>query len=150
MSLFLLLQQCPVCLVRLTWMVSEIGGWWPYSCCFVGCWFQDLFDITRSILVQFPFSFLSVRFVSVHVVHPYRNMDTTAAWKKVCFILSDRLDFYMINYLSIAVNAFGSRLFMSLSVDPIYQPLRSGRIWHKVKFLSGVNRFEFKVFLLLD
>ena len=22
--------------------------------------------------------------------------------------------------------------------DPIYQPLRSGRIWHKVKFLSGV------------
>ena len=22
--------------------------------------------------------------------------------------------------------------------DPIYQPLRSGRIWHKVNFLSGV------------
>ena len=24
------------------------------------------------------------------------------------------------------------------SVYPIYQPLRSGRIWHKVNFLSGV------------
>ena len=23
-------------------------------------------------------------------------------------------------------------------LDPIYQPLRSGRIWHKVNFLSGV------------
>ena len=22
--------------------------------------------------------------------------------------------------------------------DPIYQPLRSGKIWHKVNFLSGV------------
>ena len=32
--------------------------------------------------------------------------------------------------------------------DHIYQPLRSGRIWHKVK--AGFNRFEFRVFLLLD
>ena len=28
-------------------------------------------------------------------------------------------------------------------VDPIYQPLRSGRIWHKVKFYAEFNRFEF-------
>ena len=33
---------------------------------------------------------------------------------------------------------------------PIYQPLRSGRIWHKVNFLAEFNRFEFRAFLLLD
>ena len=37
MSSSLLLQQCPACLVRLTWIVFVIGGWWPYSWCFVGC-----------------------------------------------------------------------------------------------------------------
>ena len=43
MSLSLLLQQCPACLVRLTWIVFVIGGRWPYSSCLVGCCRQDLF-----------------------------------------------------------------------------------------------------------
>ena len=47
----LLLQQCPACLVRLTWIVFVIGGRWPYSWCLVGCCCQDLFRIARSILV---------------------------------------------------------------------------------------------------
>ena len=51
MSSSLLLQQCPACLVRLTWIVFVIGGWWPYSWCLVGCCRQDLFKIARSILV---------------------------------------------------------------------------------------------------
>ena len=51
MSSSLLLQQCPACLVRLTWIVSVIGGRWPYSWCLVGCCRQDLFKIARSILV---------------------------------------------------------------------------------------------------
>ena len=46
-SLSLLLQQCPACLVRLTWIVFMMGGRWPYSCCFVGCCLQDLFNIAR-------------------------------------------------------------------------------------------------------
>ena len=33
----LLLQQCPACLVRLTWIVFGIGRRWPYSWCLVGC-----------------------------------------------------------------------------------------------------------------
>ena len=33
MSSSLLLQQCPVCLVRLTWIVFVIGGRWPYNWC---------------------------------------------------------------------------------------------------------------------
>ena len=47
----LLLQQCPACLVRLTWIVFVIGGRWPYSWCFVGCWRQDLSNIALKILV---------------------------------------------------------------------------------------------------
>ena len=33
----LLLQHCPACLVRLTWIVFVMGGRWPYSWCLVGC-----------------------------------------------------------------------------------------------------------------
>ena len=47
MSSSLLLQQCPACLVRLTWIVFVIGGRWPYSWCLVGCCCQDLFRIAR-------------------------------------------------------------------------------------------------------
>ena len=36
MSSSLLLQQCPACLVRLTWIVFVIGGRWPYSWCLPG------------------------------------------------------------------------------------------------------------------
>ena len=50
MSSSLLLQQCPACLVCLTWIVFVMGGRWPYSWCFVGCCLQDLFNIARSIL----------------------------------------------------------------------------------------------------
>ena len=48
MSSSQLLQQCPSCLVRLTWIVFVIGGRWPYSWCLVGCCCQDLFKIARS------------------------------------------------------------------------------------------------------
>ena len=51
MSSSLFLQQCPTCLVRLTWIVFVMGGRWPYSCCFVECCLKDLFNIARSILV---------------------------------------------------------------------------------------------------
>ena len=46
-----LLQQCPACLVCLTWIVFVMGGRWPYSWCFVGCCHQDLFNIALNILV---------------------------------------------------------------------------------------------------
>ena len=51
MSSSLLLQQCPACLVRLTWIVFVIGGRCPYSWCLVGCCRQDLFKSARSNLV---------------------------------------------------------------------------------------------------
>ena len=125
MSSSLLLQQCPVCLVRLTCIVFVMGGRWPYSWWFVGCCCQDLFNIARSILVQLPSSFFFSRLVSVQVVHPYSSIDTTAAWKKLHFILSFRSDFHMIESLSIAVHAFVSRVSMSFLVDEMLLP-RSG------------------------
>ena len=72
-----------VCLVRLTLIVFVMGGRWPYSCCFVGCCLQDLFNTARSILVYLPSSFFSIVFVSVHEVHPFDSIDTIAAWKKL-------------------------------------------------------------------
>ena len=50
-------------------------------------------------------------------MHPYSSIDPTAAWKKLCFILSDRSDFHMTDRLSIAVHAFASRVSMPVSVD---------------------------------
>ena len=49
MSVFLLLQQYPACLVHLTWIVFMMGGRWPYSWCLVGCCCQDLFNIACNV-----------------------------------------------------------------------------------------------------
>ena len=86
MSLSLLLQQCPACLVRLTCIVFVMGGKWPYSWCLVGCYCQDLFNIALNILVYLPYSFFFSRLVSVQIVHPYSSIDMTAAWKKPRFV----------------------------------------------------------------
>ena len=51
MSSSLLHQQCPACLVHLTWIVFVMGSRWPYSWYLVGCCRQDLFNIARNILV---------------------------------------------------------------------------------------------------
>ena len=53
MSSSLLLQQCPACLVHLTWIVFVMWGRWPYSWCFVGCCRQDLFNIVRTLSLIF-------------------------------------------------------------------------------------------------
>ena len=86
-------------LVRLTLIVFEIGGRWPDCCCLVGCFLLDLFETTRSILVELPSSFFSIRLVSVHVVHPYISIDTTAAWKNcVLFYRSGLTSIWPIVY----------------------------------------------------
>ena len=98
-------------------MVLEMGGRWLYGYCIVGCCFQDSFRIAFSILVQFLSSFFFTCFVSIHVVHPYSRIDTTAAWKKLFYVSSDRSHFHMIDNLSIAVHAFANCILMSFSVD---------------------------------
>ena len=58
-------------------------------------------------------SVFSIRSVSLHVVHPYSSIDTTAAKKKLRFILSVRSDFHMTDNLSIAVHSCASHVSMS-------------------------------------
>ena len=99
MSSSLLLQQCPACLACLTLIVFVMGGWWPYSCCFVECCLQDLFKIARSILVQLPSSFFFIR-----LVHPQSSIETTAAWMKLRFILSVRSDLVLVFFFLVPEN----------------------------------------------
>ena len=51
MSSSLILQSCPICPVRLTWIVFVMVGRWLYSWRLVGCCRQDLLNIDPSILV---------------------------------------------------------------------------------------------------
>ena len=67
MSSSLLLQQCPACLVRLTWIVFVMGGWWPYSWCLVGCCRQVLFNIARSILLLYIYIYRVARLVYIYI-----------------------------------------------------------------------------------
>ena len=108
--------------VRLTWTVFEMGDKWPHSCCFMGCCFQVLLNIASSLLVQFPSSFFSIHFVSIHVGHPYSSIVTTAIWKKSCFILADRSDFYMIDNPSIAIHTFARCILASFLLNETLLP----------------------------
>ena len=87
MSSSLPLQRCLASLVNLIWIFFVMGGRWPYNCCFVGCYLQDLFNIARNILVWLPSSLFSSLLVRVHVAHPYCSIDTIVAWKKTAFHL---------------------------------------------------------------
>ena len=51
MSSSLLLQRCPVCLLRLNLIVFVMGGRWPYSWCLVGCWTASIYydQVTTSL-----------------------------------------------------------------------------------------------------
>ena len=50
------------------------------------------------------------------MVHPYSCMNTATVWNKSRFILSDRLDFHMIDSLQNAFYAFVKRMLTSLLV----------------------------------
>ena len=112
----------------------------------MGCYFLDLLNIARNILVQLPSSFFSMRLVSVRLVHPYCRMDTTAAWKKFRFILSDWFDLHTTDNLSIAVHAFASHVLMSFSVD---ETLLSREVNLSTNFKESAVRVEMSICLIL-
>ena len=53
-SLSLLHQQCPACLVHLTWIVIMMGGRWLYSWCLVGSCCQS--SVLNKSFIFFRFS----------------------------------------------------------------------------------------------
>ena len=118
MSSSLLLQQCPACLVRLTWIVFVMGGRWHTVGAFMGYCLQDLFEIAPQHSCVVAVKLFSIRLVSVHVVHPYSSMDTTAAWMKLLFILSVRFDFHMtVSLIDSCPLPLLARVSMSTSVN---------------------------------
>ena len=52
------------------------------------------------------------------MVHPYSSIDTTAAWKKLRFILSVGSDFHMTDSLSIAVHTNQIKKGVNMDTDP--------------------------------
>ena len=51
-----------------------MGSGWLYSCCLMGCCFQDLFNIALTILWLLPSIFFSIRLGSNNLLHPYCNI----------------------------------------------------------------------------
>ena len=75
MSSSLLLQQCPACLVCLTWIVFVMGGRWPYSWCFVGCCRQDLFNIARYKIYICKYWFYIYIYIYIYIKLLRTNID---------------------------------------------------------------------------
>ena len=71
-------------------------------------------------------------------MHPYSSINTTAALKKLRFILSVWSDFHMTDILLIAVHDFASRVSMSGSVDETLLP-------KKVNLLTSFIELSFSV-----
>ena len=119
----------------------------PYSS-FWGC-FRDRRKVAEQllfwVLVQLSSSYFSILFISFQVVHPYRRIDKTAAWKKLRFILS--LDFRVIDNQSIAVYILIMCILMPLSVDKtllptwVNCPLISENLHFWVEIKTHVLRF---------
>ena len=83
---------------------------WSYCSYFVECCFQDSFKTAHSIFVKFPSIFLSIHFLSIHVVQPCCSIVTATVWKKYGLTLSDgsdRLLWYIYIYIYIYIYGGG-------------------------------------------
>ena len=84
-----------------SWIICEMGDIQPYSQCFEGCSFQDLFRMAHISHQAFFFR----HFIKVLMVLPYNSTAMATAWKKSSFTLSDRSNFHMIdNMLFVSVH----------------------------------------------
>ena len=143
---FSLLQQCVACLDLLIWMGLKMGGRWLYRSCIMRYVFQDLSNVTRSILVQFPSLFFSIHFVSIHVVHPYNKMDSTVAWKK-CVL------FYYISLTSIISITYWQQYMTWLVAHWCHFQLMIhcfiGRKLWKVEFYSDSDSLSLSLYIYI-
>ena len=87
MSSPLLIQKCPACFARQTWVMCENGSQWSYSCCFQGA---AVFQGAASRIFQnkmqhswiVPSSLFSKCFLKVPVVQPYDSTKIASVQKK--------------------------------------------------------------------
>ena len=89
----LLLQQCLACLVCLPWIVFVIGG--RTATVLWGVASKTYSIQLAAFLCNCCQAFL---LVSVHLMHPYNRIDTTAAWKNVLFYRSRLTSIWPIFY----------------------------------------------------
>ena len=99
-SLFVLLSGC------------EMGGRWPYNCCFQVCCFLNLFKTAH--LAFSPSISLAPRWCKHTVVLTWPQVG-----KKSHFL---RTDFHMVDNLSIAVHVCLMHMLTLVSVDEIWLP----------------------------
>ena len=134
---------CPASLARLTWMICEIAGKWPYSRCFVRRCFRICSRLRTTFLYSSCLAFtLCVLLVSIWCIH---IEVWTQLQKKSRFILPEGLDFHIINNLSILVYAYTRTVLTSLSVDKILLPRY---VKKSTKFTGLLHRMEMAVFCL--
>ena len=67
-------------------------------------WTIDFLDVFFVLSAGSNLKFSEVNNSDYFIVQPYYNTDATSAWKKFRFVLSKRLDFCMVDNLSIAVH----------------------------------------------
>ena len=113
MSSSLLLQKFPSYLAYIIWMIHKMECKWPCNCFFCRALLPGfLKNSTEHLCVVLIQLFLQV-------VQPYSTADMATAWKNFYFILSEKLDFHMVNNLLIMVHVLFLCMLTSLSVDEI-------------------------------
>ena len=132
---------------------------WPVFSCFVFFWPLLLFP--SSVFFRTPVSFLVILFVAVtqttklklflcnlillHMSYLFHALWTL--WRlKSMMKISCSFRTLLGNWLTVQTIIYITKTAWASTWDyHIYQPLRSGRIWHKVNFYAEFNRFEFRV-----
>ena len=135
----LLCLQCHACIIRLNWVVCEIGG--------RGCPDAASRGATSWICSkQYSWvAFFALRFIRVCMVHPYSSSATATAWKISCFILLEWSNFHMGDNLLIVVLVFLIHMFpyafsrWDITADVMWTGLlisekKSKLVWNKRKY----------------
>ena len=110
MSSPLLLQQCPIYVVRLILIVFVMGGRWRAAAALSGAASRMRSILLAVFLCNCRQDFFSICLVSVHVVHPYNSIRYLE--KTALYFIS-----HMTNSLSLAAHVFASHELISVSVD---------------------------------
>ena len=133
---FQLLQQCPACLVRLTWIVS-LGGRWPYSWCLVGCCCQDLFRIARSILVE------TVSSAPIRIGITVTFMFFLVLWQDVGIYLSFSVSFIFTQWSTEMMKPIIRQIIISIGIFHISVSWWSfTRVWVTASLLKSPGLFS--------
>ena len=112
-------------LVRLILMIFEIGGRWPYICCFVECCAQYLCS-SRLAFSLYALSASMWCIFRVEWIQPLLG-------RNYLFILSDKSDFHMIDNLSIAIYAFARRIYIYIYIYIYITSLKLLKSSHKLQ-----------------